>query len=450
MDERPGTPRPWRAWIPAAVVVTLIVAAVGVTLAVRGDEPEPRGLAVLRLTAGGAGRATAEPAMVGPEPVYRLVGPLPDLGANAPVARLVAPDLDAAAVARMARALGAEAEPVRSAEGFRVEDPTGTLEITLDPSRASVSWTPATPDTGAGIDPSGGAGAVPGCDPSAGPCPNDDTVERRSPELTPPEALPSAAEAERIARDLLATLGVDTEGWTVEVTDAESGVACAPVEACEPTRSVVFQRTVTLRPQRDGIPVQGLDWYVSVGDRGRIESLWGSLATLEELGGYPLRTPTEAFEDLQAGRDVIGGIRALAEARPAPDIAPGEPSGPSEPGEPGASPEPSPPEPVVIEVTGVRLGFQVIAQPDASGALLVPTYEFLDAGGAPLVTVVAVARDLVRLEPPSQKVPPPAPDPGGPPPAPGGPGEEPPITIGPVPDRPIDPGLTPETTPARR
>jgi len=445
VDERPDT-RPWRAWIPAAVVVTLIVAAVGVTLAVRGDEPKPRGLAVLRLTAGGAGRDAAEPAMLGPEPQYRLVGPLPDLGANAPVARLTAPDLDAAAVARLARALGAPGEPVRSAEGFRVEGPTGALEVYLGPSQASVSWSPARPDAGVGTDPSTGAGAVPGCDPSAGPCPDDDTVGRRVPELTPPEALPSAAEAERIARDLLATLGLDTQGWAVEVTDAESGVACAPAEACEPVASVVFQRTVALRPQRNGIPVQGLDWYVTVGDRGRVESVWGSLAALEELGGYPLRTTTEAFEDLQAGRDVIGGIRALAEARPAPDIAPGEPSGPSEPGEPGAPPEPSPPEPVVIDVAGVRLAHQVIEQPDGSGALLVPVYEFLDTDGTAVAAVVAVTRDLVRLEPPSQKTPPPT----GPAPAPGEPGEEPPITIGPAPERPIDPGLTPETTPARR
>ena len=440
MDGRPDPLR--RRAVVSAAVVTLIVAAVVAALAVWGAEPKHRGLAVLHLV---TNQNATQPALFGPEPRYRLAGPLPDLGSDAPVFRLTTPDLDAVAVARMARALGTAAEPARTAAGFRVEGPTGTLEVSLGPSQASVSWSPTRPDAGIGTDPSTGAGAVPGCYPSAGPCP-DDTVGRRVPEPTPPEVLPSAAEAERIARDLLATLGLDTQGWAVEVTDAESGVACAPAEACEPVASVVFQRTVALRPQRNGIPVQGLDWYVTVGDRGRVESVWGSLAALEELGGYPLRTTTEAFEDLQAGRDVIGGIRALAEARPAPDIAPGEPSGPSEPGEPGAPPEPSPPEPVVIDVAGVRLAHQVIEQPDGSGALLVPVYEFLDTDGTAVAAVVAVTRDLVRLEPPSQKTPPPT----GPAPAPGEPGEEPPITIGPAPERPIDPGLTPETTPARR
>jgi hypothetical protein len=356
--------------------------------------------------------------MVGPEPQYRLVGLLPSLGASAPVARLLAPEIDAAAVARMARALGAETEPVRTPEGFRVEGPTGTLDLSLGPSQASVGWTPGPPDAGAGADPSSGAGAVPGCDPSEGPCPTGpDTADGHSPDLTPPEALPPAAEAERIARNLLATLGVDTAGWTVEVTDAESGVACAPAEACEPAATVVFGRTVALQPQRDGIPVQGLDWHVSVGDRGRVESVWGSLATLEDVGSYPLRTSTEAFEDLQAGRDVIGGIRALADAQLAPAIAP------LEPGEPPAS--------VVIEVAGVRLGYQVVSRPDDSGALLVPTYEFLDTGGTAVAAVVAVARNLVKLDAPTQQTPPPAPI--EPAPALSRPIEEPPVRMSPAP-----------------
>lgn len=389
MDDRMSTERSraWRALVPAAVVVSVIVAAVGVTLAVRGDEPAPRGLPVLVLAAGSGGHAERamsgiEPAILGPETQYRLVGPLPDLGRAAPVARLLAPADSEAVARRAARALGLDGEPISTREGFRVEDPTGTLELVAQPSGTSVSWTPGSVK-GGGTDP-GTATPVP---PEEFPA----VPEERPAAPALPEALPSAAEAERIARGLLSDMGIATAGWEVDVTDAQSSVTGTPAGADEQVPSVVFQRMVTLRPVRDEIPVHGLEWYVTVGDLGRIDSVWGMFTDLEDLDIYPLRSTTEAFEDLQAGRDVVGGVWAITERVQEPAIAPADPT-----------------TPVTVDVHGVRHGFVVIPrlgndESKVAEVLLVPTYEFLGADGSPIATVIAVTRGLVQVESPSAK-----------------------------------------------
>jgi hypothetical protein len=411
----------WRALLPAAAVAALILAAVGVTLAVRGDEPAPRRLEVLRLTAGGAARTDAamEPAVVGPPPVYRLTGPLPDLGSTAPVARLAAGDLDEARAARMAGALGLDAPVRRTDDGFVVAGDAGTLTVSRSASQVTVSFSegrpgatePARPGTG-----SGDGAAVPGCDPAAGPCP-DEPVEAPA-EPPPPRALPDPAGAERIARDLLDRMGVDATGWTVEVIDADTAVACSPGTRCDPAPSVVFQRTVTLTPTFDGIETTGLEWGVTVGDEGRVLGLWGTLTELEPLGAYPLRTTTRAFEDLQAGRDVVGGVVAFAER------AAGGP-------EPAIEPPPAPRD---VEVSGVRLRRMVITRAGDGTALLVPVYEFLSPDRHPVAAVVAVAPDLVQLEVPPAKQPLPAPEPRPVEPGTKEPGtEEPPVGILPAP-----------------
>ena len=405
----------WRALVPAAAVAALVIAAVGVTLAVRGDEPAPRRLEVLRLAAGGGARADAalEPAVVGPPPVYRLTGPLPDLGPAAPVARLTAGDVDEARVARIAAALGLDAPVRRTDDGFEVAGDTGTVMVSPSAIGVTVSWYEHAPPGTTHPD----GGEVPGCDPGAGPCP--DEPGRPAPPPAP-RALPDPAGAERIARDLLARMGVNTSGWEVKVVDADTAVACSPGTDCIPQPSVVFQRTVTLSPTIDGIATTGLEWGVAVGDEGRVLGLWGTIAETEPLGTYPLRTTARAFEDLQAGRDVVGGVMAFAEraGRPEPAIEP-------------------PPTRAEIEVSGVRLRRMVVTHAGDGTALLVPVYEFLSPDGHPVAAVVAVAPDLVQLEAPPANQPLPAPEP--PPVAPGTkePGvEEPPVSILPAPGTP--------------
>jgi hypothetical protein len=195
----------------------------------------------------------------------------------------------------------------------------------------------------------------------------------------------SNREADAVARDLLKRLGVDTSGWTAEVSESGSGVVCSePSPTCEPSSAEISEKTVVMHPVHQTYPTRGLEWQVVVGAGRKPTSLFGTLATLEDSGEYPLRTLAEAIEDLQAGKDVIQGLWAAAEAPVALELEPMEP-----PRVPGVE---------IVEIADVRLTLEVLSRSDRSGELLVPVYDFLDAGGSVVASVVAVDRDLVTVE----------------------------------------------------
>ena len=394
-----------RKWLVAtAFLATLAVVGVGLGVLVRKDEgsrnwSERVGLEVLRLTVGGGGeRAAGQGGSAVPweqlQPEYRDVAPLRNLATTAPVAELDRPAVGPDEVGRMARELGIEAPVEKTSEGFRVEGTRGALEVSFGVTRAWISWSSGGKSTGS----PGSIGSAPGSGGVDGESPVEARPSGSEPGLVPrdlrftgaysfyqvPEVL-SSRKPEAVARDLLQRLGLDTSNWTAEVSESGGGVVCSePSPACEPTSAEVFEKTVVLRPVRDSYPTRGLDWQVLVGTDGQPTSLYGALASLKDKGEYPLRTTTEALEDLRAGKDVISGIRELraaAEGQVAVELAPSEPS-----------------RPAAVEIADVRLTLEVLSKSDRSGDLLVPVYDFLDADGSAVASVAAVARDLVMVD----------------------------------------------------
>ncbi|HVM01587.1 MAG TPA: hypothetical protein VM263_02875, partial [Acidimicrobiales bacterium] len=97
------------------------------------------------------------------------------------------------------------------------------------------------------------------------------------------------AEAERIARDAFAGMGVALDGFAVEDgwTTWEARV----------------------QPRVEGMEVVGLDWWLGVGPGGRIHHAGGFLASVEKIGDYPLAGADVGLRRLTEGFG--GGDRAL-------------------------------------------------------------------------------------------------------------------------------------------
>ncbi len=167
-----------------------------------------------------------------------------------------------------------------------------------------------------------------------------------------PAGLPTQAEAERIARELLGRLGVGLDGAAVEVIDG------------------VTRWEVVADPTVGGQPTSGFGWRVSVGSQGRIESAGGWLATPRQADVYPLIGVSKGIERLQRdGAWWAGG--PYGNLRVWPPIRCGK----------AACPAPPDRAPVVRTITDVRLGLQLALVLDRSGrpparAYLVPAYFF--------------------------------------------------------------------------
>jgi hypothetical protein len=300
---------------------------------------------------------------------------------------------------------------------------------------AGTAPTAATTDGGANSSPSGGTagraepGAAEGAEPAGTgeppaeppppatvepcpmpPCPPGVACIQRcgTEEPTRPADLPTPAEAERQARDLLGRVGLDLAGAQVSVDDGFSALF------------------VYVRPALGGLPVVGWDWSVAIGPKGSVVSASGWLARPTRGDDYPLAGLAAGLERLRTNRwfGYPGPVPLGApETLIAPEVGCDEvrvlDPRMVRPTEPGAGDCP-PPEPIVRMVTGVRLGllFAPAAEPGGDGAWFVPVYLFtLD--GSEEVPVVAVTDDL--LPPPPSPEPSPEPrepgvgaDPAGP------------------------------------
>lgn len=430
---------------------------------------------------------------------YVLSGTLPNLGAAAGVYQMASDDLSADEIAAMSRAFGVEATPEKldgadyGGESWYASDDSGAFSASRYDEIWSVSYSPqpaysegsgssgecllssdgmttcsSSASTGCDVATDGteictdvavaeqfegetreaaesGGGSSASSGSSDGIAPDDIapddyvTTEPYSPE--PPRDLPSAAEAEEIARELFGSLGVSgvpgapgiaDEDWSVEVFDTsmyamayvETVPACEPGTECLATPSavpagdeeiVISSRSVVFTRMIGGQRVDGLSWSAEIGDEGVVLGAWGQIVDLTILGDYPLRNINEAFAALQDGdHGYPGSYYGDAIPLGAPEAMSSE--GSTEPGiaEPPVTIEPMPvqmpdqipeplpdPEPYVITITGAELGWTIV--PAMSGeeaaTFIVPTYVFTgtypDGGGDATVPVLALSPDVL-------------------------------------------------------
>jgi hypothetical protein len=343
-----------------AAVVTVALVAGGVLVARGGGDRSPAVLPALDLAATGQGGAAAAPApapggtgagraggAVGGSPrwppvTYRLGAPLPALPDRAR-AWTLGDDPDAGRPASLAAALGLDGRPVEEAGGWTLRDGRRGL---MARRLAGVPWTYE-------------ATMVPL------PWPSRPVAPARP--LRRP-ALPSRAEAERVARDLAARAGLDLDGARVRVRDDYA------------------TRTVTVDPAVAGQPTSGFAWTVAVGAGGTIRHATGYLATPQPADTYPLIGVEAGFEQLKR-LPPLGPLKWAD--TPAMEVDPC----------PAGSKLPcaaKPLAPRVATVTGVRLGLQRVpalakGERPAGLAYLLPAYLFdLEGGWTDTRPVLAV------------------------------------------------------------
>lgn len=203
-----------------------------------------------------------------------------------------------------------------------------------------------------------------------------------APESCPPEPTVSSDEAIAEAKATMEALGVDPSGYEFE-SDASSGL---------PGSVAAYQ---VVDDQRTNVT-----WSFTVMDDG-VQSLWGSLAPLVELGSYDVVSAAEAaarLNDPRFGATSQGGVHPLAYAAEAADadlISAEEPAPtPTVPATPSAGSDLSWPVQDVT-LTDARLGLALLTLEDGA-AVLAPTYELSDADGNAW-TVIAVVDDQLAF-----------------------------------------------------
>lgn len=353
-----------------------------------------------RSAAGGAAEAAMDAAM--PDMLWRPVtyvagADLPALGGERPVYRLRPGGEDE--LRAVAGVLGIAGEVVREDGALRITDGDHVLE----------SW------DGTWFGYYSGAGVSVRTEDAV--CSSDGECEEPAPPERP-AGMPTAAEAEQSARDVLAATGPSLDGAEVIVDDG------------------ITAWFVRVRYQVDGMFADGFEAYVSVGPDGVIDA-YGPLGEVEQVGTYPTISTSDAIVRLNEGwgvwaaRDLGMGV---AEGVPADNAvgAPGDvgapvevASGDTDPGgqttvdpvEPPATVEPdvpatepateipwTEPEPVTLTLTGVEWTLTAFWSWDGSGMYLLPAYRYTaDDDSEP--TVPAVTDDVIA--------PPPAPTEGG-------------------------------------
>ena len=359
---------------------------------------------------------------------YVLDRPLASLGASATVWRMTAHTLSASDVRHFGAELGLTAAVTRTPTGWQVNDANSSLTFLVNDSAVGVSYSlgvaNVTGVTGvaggsggaAGLNPVGGA--VPASAPgapggsTAAPLAPTPIAGGASPTLAPPVDVPSADQAQNTARALLDRLGVLAgQQWSTDVNDGGAiAVACSVGQPCPTNAAQVFARTVTFSLMLDGMGVGGVDWSVTIGEHGRIESLDGKWATPVPDGSYPLLATDAAFGELQRGdAHYVGGQPMMAYAAPLADIPAGA----------GSAGPPSPAS-IVIHITAVSVGLArwdgyLHGSPTVN---LVPTYRFRATGDQTPsydIEVLALSPNTVTFSPAPK--PPVAPQPAQPAPS---------------------------------
>jgi hypothetical protein len=387
---------------------------------------------------GAADAARAPGAMpIRPPANYVLDGTLPDLGRQAPVYRWNAHAVDVAAVDHLAAALGIDAPAIATVDGFSATGNDATLTVSTAYGATQISYYPGGRDVASGSSGSSDGSTGVSSPPSdgVGVAPTEPGVVELPQKLTPPVDVPNATDAEHTARELLDRMGVlDGQEWDTQVTDSGGiAISCAVGEDCSGTPRSVTARDVVFTLVIDGVRVNGIGWNVTVGERSRIDSLYGEWGTADILGTYALRSTADAFAALQKGDTNFGGGTPVAIDDEVPVRAQVEPAGPavdlptkddappsSEPNgtEPAVDPVPpdtTPVEPIDVHVTGVSLGLARWDAVDGNQNVidLVPTYEFHTVLDGTTSDVEELALDPAAIDFANPIVPPvPVPEPG--------------------------------------
>jgi hypothetical protein len=233
---------------------------------------------------------------------------------------------------------------------------------------------------------------------------------------------------------------LDGQQWDTAVTDSGGiAISCAVGEDCSGVPQEVTARNVSFTLVIDGVHVSGVGWNVTVGERSRIDSVYGEWGSADVLGTYDLRSTADAFAALQKGDANFGGREPAKLAEDVPVNAQVDPSlgaptpvdtaqiAPttidSKPVDTTPSDTPvdtmpvdtTPVAPIDVHVTGVSLG---LARWDAvDGAKnvidLVPTYVFHTTVNGGASDVEELALDPAAIDFANPIVPPvPVPKPG--------------------------------------
>ncbi len=429
--------KPSLARIPMFAFAVLVAAGCGSAASPHASPQTTPKLSLAKATArtGAADAAGAPNAMPYRLTNYVLDGTLPDLGTQAPVYRWTAHAVDIAEVNRLAAALGISSPATTTIDGFAASDADATLTVTTNYGATQISYYPGGNDVGGGSSgsspPSAGTGEKPSA--IAVPAPTDPGVTELPPKLAPPVDVPNASDAEGIARALLDRMGVlDGQQWDTQVNDSGGiAITCTVGADCSGSTRAVTARDVSFKLVIDGVRVSGVGWNVTVGERSRIDSLYGEWGSAEVLGTYDLRPTADAFAALRKGDTNFGGREPAAIAGDVPvnaqvDPAVGAPT-PVDSQPPGSQPpdtipvDTTPVEPVDVHVTGVSLGLARWDAVDGNSNVvdLVPTYVFHTTVDGSSSDVEELALDPAGIDFANPIIPPvPVPQPGVAPPEP--------------------------------
>lgn len=320
-------------------------------------------------------------------------------------------------VAQVASVLGVSGTPsqqewggwvvgVQDGTGPNVQlQPDGLASISYyDPSRDPWACVKSAPDVPSGSVESGAAGSTavepaPAAEPAIGtaapaaeptiPAATPAPLEPGYPCATPSGApAPTGDAATAQARDLMRSLGIDPGGFTFEV-QADQGQPAATY--------------VTANQVLDG-QLTGVQWSFTLLADG-VQSLYGSLAPVVDLGAYALVSPADAVARLGDARfdSGYGGVRPLAT-----DAASGAESSTRSSGVATAEPQPTVPAtptagesipwPVqTVTLTASRLGLGMTTLENGA-VLLLPSYELSNAEGSTW-SVIAVTDDRLDFSP---------------------------------------------------
>lgn len=347
------------AIVAAAAVVVVALVAGG------GGGGGPRALPVLGVVGGTAGDEAAMTAAQGGGPGYDFTGDASGLPSEAAAWSMDREGGDEA-VADLARAFGLAA-PVATPEGWTAEGEDGFLTVERQPG---LPWfyNAGKPHVDAGTTSSDAAAAPDedAGDTATAPAPPGSSEPAPVPEPERPADLPSAGEAETIARSALEDAGVDLGDARTRVDDGFS------------VWVLVADLVV------GGLPTFGMTSSVGVGSGGTIEFANGWLDDPSEGDTYDLVGLEVALERVAA----TGGWSSYGPGAPDPavDCIDCE-----------EIPEP---EPIVLDA--VEVGLQLVPAFGAEEAWLVPSYLFTVADGGPGAVVAAFAvadEHLVEPEP---------------------------------------------------
>ncbi len=306
--------RPITVMAAAAAVAVVLVGAFALT---RDDDAIVGQPAALPILVGARAEAAMAPVTAtGPRTFVRGSG-LVDPGGSLEAWSVTSADPDPAAVRRLADAFDVSGDLRQIDGGWQIGADGGAAVRVASVPGARWDYSPggppmvsmacAVPTTAStAISGSTTASDLPLVGPTPDPSHSSGDVGVDGCTSTPaPEGIPSASEAEAVARDLLRRVGVDVAHMQVRATSDAWG---AQVDAT---------------PELDGTATFGVDTVVSFGAQAAITSASGWLGLPTKRDGYPLIGIDAAIGRVNEGTDLLDGWVPLPLVGPGIDDATG-------------------------------------------------------------------------------------------------------------------------------